>query len=449
MGITRIHVVKNRLKRSIQYVTACSKTAVAQKFQQLETAQTPADKLYCDVINCRSADTAYQEMMRTKEQFGKLDGVQAYHVIQSFSDADAGLTPALAHQIGMEFAWQCFGEKYQVLVATHLNRPHLHNHILLNSVGCFDGKKYHSCTGSYYQQIRGTSDALCRKYGLCVAVPCGKTESYAAYQAQKQGGLTIRTMVRQDVDKARQAAYSWESFVLYLQRMGYRVIRGQDAAHCWLQHSLGRYRLSLRALGQGYTEAALRQYFAEKGGPVRLPVPSARPQAKKKARGRLRTPADRVRRLGGYPAQYLYFLFLLQRAKDRRLCTKSYYLLREALLSLPDYQSRAAFVWEYRIETPALLDAHLHRTEAEMQRIADLRQKVYDRRCHGTDETRQALLPRMQQYTDRLRQLRKERQLCEAIARDEQDIRQKIAAARQNEQKNQTREERIQHEYRR
>ena len=417
----------------------------------MEPNKKPSDKLYCDVINCRSVDTAFQEMMHTKAQFGKLGGVQGYHVIQSFSQWDAGLTPALAHQIGMEFAWQCFGKQFQVLVATHLNRPHLHNHILLNAVGCFDGKKYHSCTGSYYQQIRKTSDELCRQYGLAIAQDQGRTESYSAYWAQKQGLPTIREMMRQDLDRARQAAYSWESLLLYLQRMGYTVIRGKDDRHLYLQHSLSRYKLSLHSLGNAYTEQALRQYFSDRRTEktARCPVPQKRRAPSRKRpeeKGRSLRRLDSLPAIRGFPARYFYYLYLLGKTRRRKLCNKSCYLLRDDLISFSHYQSRAAFVWKYQIETAEQLEAHRQKTEQEMQTITSLRQEIYDQRRRTRQEE---LLAPMKQYTEQLRVLRHEKALCEQIAQDQVQLRQKIAAVQQAEQKNQIREERMQYEHRR
>ena len=83
-----------------------------------------------------------------------------YHFIQSFLPNEA--TPELVHKIGVEFAQKCFGEKFEVVIGTHLDRNHLHNHIVVNSVSFADGKKYHSNSKSYFGEIRKISDDICK-----------------------------------------------------------------------------------------------------------------------------------------------------------------------------------------------------------------------------------------------------------------------------------------------
>lgn len=124
-------------------------------------------KINC--LNCFSASTAYSEMQRTKEKWHKTGGVLGYHFIQSFKPKEA--TPETVHEIGVEFARRCFGERFEVVIGTHLDRNHLHNHIVVNSVSFADGKKYHSNAKSYFVDIRKISDEICREYGLSVIEP--------------------------------------------------------------------------------------------------------------------------------------------------------------------------------------------------------------------------------------------------------------------------------------
>ena len=140
---------KTRLDRLVDYAANPDKTEM---------------RLYESCINCQSVGSAYKEMMFTKEKWGKKDGVQGYHIIQSFKPGE--VTPEQAHTIGMEFAQKLFGDRYEVVVATHLNRHHLHNHIVINSVSFVDGKKYHSNQKSYFQMLRTESDRLCQQHGL-------------------------------------------------------------------------------------------------------------------------------------------------------------------------------------------------------------------------------------------------------------------------------------------
>ena len=116
-------------------------------------------------IHCAPA-TVRQEMQAVKKRFGKERGIIAYHGYQSFAPGEC--TPEQAHEIGVKLARQLWGERYQVLVATHLDREnHLHSHFVINTVSFVDGKKFYR-SGQDYRAMREASDALCREYGLSV-----------------------------------------------------------------------------------------------------------------------------------------------------------------------------------------------------------------------------------------------------------------------------------------
>lgn len=120
-------------------------------------------------------------MQATKQRFGKLGGVVGYHFIQSFAPGE--VTPEQAHTIGVVFARRLFGDRYEVVIGTHLDKAHLHNHVVVNSVSFVDGKKYHSSPGSYYFEVRSTSDTLCRENDLSTITPQGKGKHYSAKNA--------------------------------------------------------------------------------------------------------------------------------------------------------------------------------------------------------------------------------------------------------------------------
>ena len=92
-------------------------------------------------IHLDSVETAWKEMRSTKERWDKTDGIQGFHLVQSFAPGEA--TPELAHRIGVELVETCF-PGYEAVVGTHLDKQHIHNHMVINSVSCLDGRKYHS-----------------------------------------------------------------------------------------------------------------------------------------------------------------------------------------------------------------------------------------------------------------------------------------------------------------
>ena len=116
-------------------------------------------ELFVSGVNCNS-ETAREEMIATKNAFGKNDGICGYHGIQSFKPGE--VTPEIAHEIGVKLARQMWGDHFQVVVATHLDQNHIHNHFIVNSVAFTDGHRLWK--EKNYWKMRAQSDELCREY---------------------------------------------------------------------------------------------------------------------------------------------------------------------------------------------------------------------------------------------------------------------------------------------
>ena len=170
-------------------------------------------------INC-SPERARQEMMAVKKAFGKTNGTIAYHGYQSFAEGE--VTPEQAHQIGIKLANELWGDRFQVLVATHLDKQsHLHNHFVLNTVSFVDGRKYHR-TRADYKRMREVSDRLCREERLSVIEEnYGHAKQYSEWDSDKKSKPTYRSMVRDDIDRAIQVALTEQEFFQTLSEMGY------------------------------------------------------------------------------------------------------------------------------------------------------------------------------------------------------------------------------------
>ena len=193
MAITKILARKGRLDVGISYVLNGDKTQ-----ERVLTAH-----LNCDPgRECR-------QMLDTKKDYGKEDGVQYYHMIQSFKPGE--ITPELALEIATAFAQEHL-PGFETVIGVHVDRQHIHAHILFNSVSADTGQKYHSNAQSYYQQIRATSDRLCREHGLSVIMEGGPSQSvsYIEWLRQSKGQPTFRTMLEADLRTAIQDANDLE-----------------------------------------------------------------------------------------------------------------------------------------------------------------------------------------------------------------------------------------------
>ena len=167
--------------------------------------------------------SSYIEFLTTKKRFHKTEGCQFYHFVQSFAEEDR-LSPQMANAIGVELAEKEFPD-YEVLVATHVDTGHLHNHLIVNSVSCVDGKKLHQNSADL-QHHRDVNDQICMKYHLSV-LPKSQTHSRkkrmapGEYQAGLRGDSWKLELVFV-LNQALREAEDKESFIEWLEREGYR-----------------------------------------------------------------------------------------------------------------------------------------------------------------------------------------------------------------------------------
>ena len=185
------------------------------------------DKQYVMALNC-SAPTAYEEMLATKNAYHKNSGRMYYHLVQSFPKGD-GTPPELAHQIAVELAEKAFG-KYECVVATHIDREHIHSHIVFNSVSFEDGRKYHS-NGNTVQELMDMSDEICMRYGVTVLdKQLQKKKDVLSDREYRSAvrGESWKFQLMNAVTEVMKRAKSRKQFVFMMQQLGYGV-RWEDS----------------------------------------------------------------------------------------------------------------------------------------------------------------------------------------------------------------------------
>lgn len=209
MAVTKILARNARLDQAIQYVLNGDKTD---------------DRILTAHQNC-DPSWEFRQMMDTKRAVGKLDGRQCYHIIQSFKPGE--VTPELALEIAKEFAAEYLSD-YEVVIGTHIDRGHIHSHIVFNSVNAQTGEKYHVSTQEYYRQIRAISDRLCQKHGLSVIMEGQPTQavSYIEWLRQSKGQPTFRSMLETDLRAAIEDANDLGHFFMLMEHMDYEIYHG-------------------------------------------------------------------------------------------------------------------------------------------------------------------------------------------------------------------------------
>lgn len=420
MAYTKILVIHNRLDKSVDYAQNEEKTSLETVIGYALNRDKTEQTCFETAVNCDLA-TVYTDMVKTKKRWAKTGRKRkGYHIIQSFVPGE--VTPEEAHAVGVELAQRLLGDRYEVVVGTHLDKAHLHNHIVFNSVSFVDGAMYRDTMTDYYQGIRGTSDAICRERGLSVIEPDLDKSGGRRSRPEWEGKTSVRDMVRLDVDTALGRAYTFQSFLQELRRMGYRV-NARNRKHISIQPPGGSGTIRLDSLGGGYTEADLKARLdAARSGevppfgaakpPALSPSPFLIPGRRYRVRGGL--PRHSPRKLTGFQALCYKYLYLLREIKRGRPATRTAFTMRQELIKFDRYQRQFLYLHKNRIETAAQLSMQYDAIQAKIDALTDQRRYLYRLRRAGDE----AVTEEIEAITRRLRPLRRELKLCVQIEGD-------------------------------
>lgn len=381
MAVTKILARKGRLDVGIRYVLNGDKTE-----DQILTAH----------LNCDPGQECRQ-MLDTKRAYGKEDGVMYYHIIQSFKPGE--VTPEQALEIATEFAKEHL-PGYETVIGVHVDREHIHAHLVFNSVNADTGEKYHSNARSYYQQIRATSDRLCREHGLSVIMESssGRAVSYIEWLRQSKGQPTFRSMLEADLRTAIQDANDLGHFFMLMEHKGWEISHGN--------------RLGFRLRGQDrfmypgrknplFTEEGIRaaiQSGLEDIEAGRRPAVIPRPPYK---------PFKKYPKYTGIMALYVHYLYVLGKIGQRQYPPRMTPQLRQEMMKADRYREQFDFLRENGIATQgdaAALQARTEETLATLMKqrtILNVRKKKR-RKLYSALADVEALAPAKALYEDGL-----------------------------------------------
>lgn len=348
MAITKILAKHMRLDVLINYALNGDKTE---------------DRLLTAYHNCTPNDP-YMEMKQTKESVGKLDGVQAYHIIQSFAKGE--ISPELALDIAQQFAHEHL-PGYEAVIGVHVDKEHIHTHIVFNSVNKYNGGKYHSNAKSYYRQIRTISDRLCREHGLSVILE-GKNKrsiSYAEWLRLQSGKPTFRSMLEADLRRAIEDANDYGHFLVLMENMGYEVKHGSRLSFA-IQGTQKWYvpgRENPLFTEEGIRRAIMGNFEAIEAGlrPAVIPRPYFVPNKKQP-------------KYTGFLALYAHYLYLLGKIKKQEYPPRMTPHLKAAILKFESYKAQFAFLQQHGISTQNQLSLYI--ADAEKKMSALLKQRT-------------------------------------------------------------------------
>ena len=343
--------------------------------------------------------------------------MQGFHLVQSFAAGE--VTPELAHQIGQELADRLLGGKFQVVISTHLNTGHIHNHLVWNSVSIQMGKKYRSNEKSYFTQVRRISDELCRKYQLSV-IDTEKSERvarpYAQWLAEQEGKPTWKTVIQQDVDAAIAASLTWKQFLRVLEQQGYTF--RFDRKYMTLKPPGKDRPVRFKTLGKNYTPEAIQRriLYPRRSAPAGKRTPPAHGLL-------LLLGETQPCKLTGLRALYYSYLYKVG-ALPKKTRYPSY-AVREDIRKLDKRIEQAEFIFQNKIEDRGQLATIRQKAENEIAVLLKQRQKLY-RYQPGS--------PQIGVLTEQLKKQRHIVKLCRNIETHSIEMEKRLQAARIEEQ---------------
>lgn len=416
MAYDKIIVLHRRMDHCVNYVLNEEKTSLSYALSYVENPEKSHQLV--TGINCE-AETAHAEMQATKRRWDKTGGIVGYHIVHSYAPGET--TPEQAHAAGVEFARRLLGDRFEAVVSTHTDRDHLHCHIVFNSVSFVDGGKYRSDFKSYFGDLRGTSNTVSREYGLSVIETEGHGKHYAEWDAERRGKATITGLVKQDIDAAIAESFTFDTFLSTLRRRGYTVKYGTNIKHTAIRPPGGDKFFRLDTLKGEYTEARIRERLAGiRTGEAPLPAVPIIPAAPRRYTVRQGNIHHQPRKLRGFRALYVYYLYFLgiRRPRNRRLPPFS---LRKEVVKLERYQRQFRFLQEYRIETSGQLTMLGDALQAQIDALVDERKGLYHREREG-----EAVEPDIDRINQELRQLRRKLKISAQIRADIPHVREQV-----------------------
>ena len=412
MATTKIWDVKAHVGKLLAYVAKTSKTTIEIENKNFDEAEKTAaemlglpydhfateEKKFVTGVNC-TPDNACELMLSLLGDTDK-DSIQAYHGYQSFKPGE--VTPDFAHAIGIQLASELWGEDFPVVVATHIDRGHVHNHFCLCATG-FSGKRYHGCKESY-KKMRDTSDRLCREYGLSVIEnPKQQGKQHIAEVHAKQKGFpTMRDQIRADIDAVANYEYIVKYFYNRMRSLGYTFEYRGD----YLRIKPYGYNKFFRMdkLGAGYTQADIEARVKQNARNMQwIPITYYKPTLQEKPKG-----------LRALYLHYCYLLGAIPKVIPKN--PEAYAAIKEDVRRARMYNEHAKFLGKYELNTTDDLLRHEQAVESQMTALGKRRQTLRNEtRWMKDEEEKKPLRDEIFEISAKLKILRKELKMCKDI----------------------------------
>ena len=414
MATTSLWHIKGRLKDLIDYVENPEKTVSKDKdlqdfynvFSYVSRPEATENGEYVSAINCLK-EIALRQMILTKKQYGKDDGYIAWHGYQSFKPDE--VTPQQAHEIGLKLAKEMWGDRFQIIVTTHLDKDHIHNHFCFNSVSFIDGGKY-NYSNSERQRLRDVSDRICREYGLSVIKNPRKAPSRPVWLDEKSGRPTRYNVYREDVREAANFSRSPYYMEDYLRRKGY--ITDFTGKHWKIRLPQYEHFTRLDTLDEKWTPDHFKRNmgaYARYGNRrAEITYPPQMPQD-------LRSWFKPFQKTSHIYRLYLHYCYLLGVLPKKTTYRPTSPYLKEELRKLDELSNQVRYMSKYGIETLEDLYADREKLQGEMDKLTAYRTKLQNKIRRASPAEKEILREEKATVTEQITSLRKRLKLNKGI----------------------------------
>lgn len=424
MATTKLWKVESRIDNAVNYVTNKEKTkneyydygmdkyeAVRDVLRYATNSSKTEKQFYVSGINCK-AENAVKEMQMVKQIYEKENGILAFHGEQSFKEGE--VTPELAHEIGVRLAEEMWGDRFQVVVTTHLNTNHIHNHFVLNSVSFKDGKKYYS-NRTNTALLRKTSDEICEEYGLSVLKEksCKSGINFENYYKKDTRESEYVQFVKEDLDYAISHALSLRQFESILSSMGYKYYYRAGKLSVRKEPHKRNIRIE-RRFGEEYSLDNIKRKILENPWKKfeRVNFVAIIPAQKFTYHGHTKD----LYKPKGLVALFLYYCFALRVYPKKQQQYKMSPEMRKAVRKLDQYTAEANLICKYKLETLKDVKSYKEKSIENLRDLYNERNRLYYKRKNMDDGAeKDAVTEEIIKVTDKIKNVKRELFYCNDI----------------------------------
>ena len=425
MATTKLWKVENRLDNVVNYASDKSKTEnknyqkknINSIFELLDYTTNPdktEKQFFITGINCE-LDTAVKQMTQTKKKFNKdkyskNNKIVAFHGYQSFAEGE--VTPETAHEIGVKLAEEMWGDRFEVVVSTHLNTNHIHNHFVLNSVSFKDGKKYYS-NFENTALLRKTSDDICDEYGLKVLdeKTCKSGINFENFYKKGLSNSDYYKFAKEDIDYAINHSWTYKEFLKKLKDMGYEIFFRAEKISIRRYPHKRNIRIE-RAFGEQYSIDNIKNKICSR-------YPNREEIIKPKTySGRLylKGSLKNLSKPKGFKALYLYYCYLLKVYPKKNMEYKLTPAMRAEVKKMDEYSNEIRFLGKYNITNSNELNSCKTNLNGQLNDLIRQRNNLYYKRQNvAENENKEEINKEIEMVSKDVTKIRNEIKLCNKI----------------------------------